>query len=373
MNGGSVAPVWSEFTYACRRLRRAPVLTFTTVATLALGIGATTTIFSHVNSVLFKTVAVPAGDRVVAVVETMDGRPDGYSGLMEKDRRALQARTLSTVDIASVFSFRTVLAAPDDVHVVSVEFVSGNYFALVGVRPLAGRLLQPSDDIVAADAYPIVISEHLWRTSFGSEPGIVGRTLSVGRGRFVVVGVVPSSFGGIFFATVLGHDVWAPRAAVTAMGRHLFEETLCIVAARLKPGISMQQADAEIRVASRGLDQRDGQIGAALRPLGAGIGAATRFAGLGLGILALSILVFLIACINLVNVQMASVIRRTDEIAIRVANGAARRDIARLLFIEASILSRVGWRGRRGNGVAGDARLRCRPVAANDGSHYLSL
>lgn len=341
--------LWRDFVHGCRRLRRAPGFTGVAVATLALGIGATTAVFSHVNSVLFKTVPVPAGDRVGAVVMTTHGR---YSdpGLLEEQLRRLRSYELSQVEaIGSVFSFRTVLTGSEHAQVVSVEAVTGNYFGLLEVRPRLGRLLMPSDDD-GGSGRAVVISEHLWRTWFAAEPGIVGRDVSLAGRAFTVVGVAPASFRGIMFPNIFGHDIWAPRSAATAFGKVIQDATLCGVVARLKPGVDLRRADAELRVVGRQLEPNMPEIGLALRPLQGTLVAPVQLVQIGAGILALASLVFLISCANLTNLLLARATTRASEIAVRLANGASRRRIIQMLVMEASITCALG--GAAGLGIA---------------------
>jgi macrolide transport system ATP-binding/permease protein len=332
--------LWHDLTYSIRALRRASGFTAVAVVTLGLGVGATTALFSHANSVLLKPIPVPSGDRIVGITMTTPGRNPIENGVFAYHLRPLCDARLSSLDgIAAVKPFRTVLDDFDEAQMIWGEVVTSKYFELLGVTPRLGRLLIPADD---SGSQVMVIGERLWKSRFHGDPLIVGRAVRLGGQVLTIVGVVPEGFRGLIYANVFGYDVWLPKATAETFEGLLREESLYGVVARLRHGVSFHQADAEVRAFGRHLDPEHPEEGLALVRLQTAFGAPGVFVGMGTALLALSVLVMLIACANLTGLLLARADVRSVEIAIRVAHGASKRQILQLLMTEAGIVSLLG-------------------------------
>jgi len=198
--------------YALRLLRRSPLFTLTAALSLAIGIGANTTIFSVASTLLLRPLpGLEDPSRLVDVGRTQNGR--GFDNLSYPNYRDYRERQKSFID---VYALRVdpqplSLATTTDAVRIYGSIVSGNYFTVLGVRPLLGRMLQQSDDAPESSHSVIVLSYDLWTRTFASDPAIVGRTLSVNSKPFMVVGVAPPGFQG---TTLLKPDAWTPMAGV---------------------------------------------------------------------------------------------------------------------------------------------------------------
>ena len=338
-------PGWAETLgqdvwYSWRRLRRAPGATAVAVVTLGLGIGAISGIFSLVNGVLLKPLPIPGLDRMVNVAVTDSGRAEPDRGLRTDVFRTLEGRNFDTLhSLTAVDHFRTIVSGPHSAHAVFAEAVTVNYFALCGVQPRLGRLLQP-EDYRSTDS-PLVISERLWRRAFKEEREVIGRTVYVSGRPRIVVGVTPEGFGGTGIPNMLGTDAWYPLDFATQTP----ELGLVQAFAGLGPGVSLSEADAEVRVVGQGIDPEKPSAGLALLPASRGmVPSKLRQVLLTAGSISIGLsgLVLLIACMNLANVLLATMTQRKGELALRVASGASRWRIVQLLLTETSLVTMLG-------------------------------
>lgn len=352
--GFSLDSLAQDVRYAARRLARAPMFTAVAVIVLALGVGVNTAFFSLVNGVLFRPLAVQNADRLVNVARTRGGVVNLDGGLDERRLQRIKERTPTLV--GNFFSVHNIFAAVESggaARHVMAEAVSGNYFETLGVRPLAGRLLQSEDEKVGVGG-PAVLSARLWRREFGSDPQVIGRAVRVSGVPLTVVGVAPEDFGGMTGPNILGADLWAPINSL----RPLFATAnrggvVFAVFGRLSATATISRADAEIRVLGAGIDPDDADIGLA-------VVAATKalmptplvriLSMLGVSLLAISSLVLFIACANLSGLVLARASRRATEVAVRLAIGADRRRILQMQIVETALLSAIA--GAVGFGVA---------------------
>lgn len=231
------------------------------------------------------------------------------------------------------------LTAPDQAEVVSGELVSGNYFEVMGLVPRAGRLLQSLDDRESDTETPIVISERLWRRWFASSPSAVGTRVKMADYPLVIVGVAPDAFKGTWLPTMMSADVWLPMRATSHVRTVQGSATVTShrTFAKLRPGASLAEANVTVETIGRQIYRDDPDRGLAALPARNGM-LLQDFDKYGLllggAVLGLSCLVFLIACANLTNLLLARGAARSGEIAIRMAMGAGRGRIFRLLLTE---------------------------------------
>ncbi len=331
-----------DLRYALRQLMEDKMFSLAAVLTLALGIGATITIFTVVNAVLLERVPYRAPDRLMVLVGSM------------KDNGATENVSLSLSDIAdwreraTVFSDMSVwgnlafnLEQGEKSQHLTAELVNQSYFSLLGVKPALGRFFDPEEDQKPMERYVTVLGYDLWRNSFGADPAILGRTLQFNGLRYQVVGVGPEGFHGLSDKA----DLWVPSMLPPVRGfitKRIMRWALG--AARLKPGVSLQQARDQLSTITAGLarempDSNQG-LGAAITPV-----KEFLLGGMRSGLLILTVgaaLLLLIACINVGNLLLTRAAARQRAWSIRVALGASRRRLIRQLLTESFLLSLLG-------------------------------
>jgi predicted permease len=351
-----------DFRYALRRLRATPLFTTFAVVTLAVGIGSTTAIYSVIYAVLLRPADIPNLDRVVHVRHV----PIGSGPMMSiswPDYEDLRRFQTSFDRIAAVVDYGGSVTAVGRARQALGAAVSSGYFEVMGLQPVAGRLLQPADD--PADApLAVCISERLWERLFDSEPSAIGQTMKIDGRAFTVVGVVPGGYrGSRINAAILTTDFWVslePFVVATSETLTLLPDredrtsrTLSVVA-RTRPDTSMADAQADVRRVAALLDrtvplpstgrsvyQRSRQwaaiparhVGLAEQPVVWGL-ALTAMAGVGL--------VLLIACTNLANLLLARSAARRHEFAVRRALGASRWRLVRESMADSGVVAVAG-------------------------------
>lgn len=328
-------PSWGEIRQAFRRLGRTPGFAVLGIVTLAIGIGVATALFGVVNAVMLKPLGYPGLDRVVNIQPTDRGvrRGDGLAGAKLESLRGRGLRSLT--QISASHNVQSTLLANGTTRLVATQPVTGPYFDLFRVSPIAGRLLLPEQDDEA-----VVISERLWREAFDGRPDAIGARVAIGGRPMTLVGVAPAWFRGTGLPHLISVDAWIQdRANPTA--RH---ELGGLVFARLTDGFSFGEADAELRTLS-GLDPSDDGFGVAAQAAWRGmvppplVPIAALFAAAG-GLIGSVIL--LIATANAINLLLARAASRGRELAVRRALGASDRDLRRLLTAEGMALALPG-------------------------------
>jgi putative ABC transport system permease protein len=335
-----LSETYQDLKYSVRMLRKNPGFACVVVITLALGIGANTAIFSFVNAVILNPLPFPNSERLVVISEiSKEGMEIGASLPNFQD---WQVRAKSFEEIGGYrFDTFNLSGVGSPQRLVGQE-VTLNYFRILGVQPQLGRTFTEEEGKFTPVGTAVLISDSLWRTTFGSDPNILGRTLNLGGYDYWVIGVMPPRF-----EFIKKTDLWAPLGGWLAPNSAWFhrENYMGLEAiAKLKPGISVSQGDVEMHqlAAQLSKEHSDTNSGASAyaRSLQSMIVHEVRSTLLVL--MGAVGFVLLIACVNVANLSIARALVREQEMGIRMALGAGRRRLIRQMLNESLLLSLLG-------------------------------
>ncbi len=342
-----------DLRFAVRMLRKNPGVTAIVVLTLALGVGANTAIFGLVNGLLLQRLPVPAAEQIVALVIQSSGSALGALGFSYPQFVEFRQQAAPICEVfGSATGWRENFTADGRSDTLTIGGVSNNYFSALGVKPALGRLVLPGEGEHPGEPAIVVLGYGFWQRRFGGDPNVIGKQVRVGGKPATIVGVTPKEFNG----QLSGFEVDAYTPLSTAYDESSASNFwnsrdihVMLVLGRLKPGVTIAQAQSRFDVISRRLAAQypatDKDLSVRVmderlsRPIPYANNAFIVFSGL---FLILGGLVLLLACTNIANILMARASVRQREMAIRAALGGARSRLVRQMLTETILTALLG-------------------------------
>ena len=346
---------WQDVRYGLRMLRKKPGLTAMVVVTLSLGIGANTTIFSIVNSVLIRPLPVPDPEQIAAVAIQPRNAPLGSSGFSYPAFKDFRDQTRGSIDLFGSAMSLVDFSVDEKADQVGVSFVSSNYFSALGVTPALGHLILPGEAEIFGGEPVIVLGHSYWQKRFAGDPSVIGKRVRVNGKVATVVGVVPKEFYGMY--SIFEMDGYMPLGAIAAIQsspRYQTDRTSAQILAygRLDSRMSLASAQNLLTVISARLSQEypttDKSI--TVRIIAERFARPQPYANnsvllIGSLFLVFAGLVLLLACTNVMNILFARASARQGEMAVRAALGANRARLIRQILVEGFLLAILGALG----------------------------
>jgi predicted permease len=331
--------VLKDLQYAARVLRRTPALTAVAVLTLALGIAVTTTVFGWIDGMVLHPFRGATDHGQLAVLESVRAGGIEDDNVSYADCRDFQASLRSISELVLHQTAPASIGDGENAYSAWFELVSGNYFDVLGVKPVLGRTFAREEYGDRAKAFTAVISYRVWRSHFHGDASVLGRTVRINRHRVTIIGVAPPEFRGDIPG--IGFDGWVPAPLAGERERDARHFKALV---RLKPGVSVSGANAEVATVAarlaRAFPTTNQGIGARIVPIWKAQSGVSGILASPLAILGAACgLVLLIACANVANLLLARSAARRTEFGIRAALGAGPGRLTRQLVSESLLLA----------------------------------
>ena len=342
--------LWQDIRYSLRVIAKAPGFAAIAILTLALGIGANTTIFSWINSTLLNP--VPGLGRPSEVVSLTLNKPgENPFPFTYPDIEAMREGQQSFTGIAACNFAQISLTGKSKPERIWGMVTSANYFDVLGVQPILGRGFLPVEDTKPGGAPVAVISYRLWQTHFGKNPNIVGQAIEINQHPYTIVGVTPAVFQGS--QTGVRTEIWVPimmEEQLNPLGNllHDHHQFWLLAFGRLKPGVLLEQAQAEMTLRLKPEvkaypEEHKGHENVTVYPLWRNPFGLNMFLSTLLpALMCIAGLVLLLACVNVANLMLVRSVGRRREIAIRMSLGGSRWRLVRQMLVESMILALAG-------------------------------
>ena len=345
--------LFQDLRYALRQLRKSPGFTATATVTLALGIGANVAIFSIVNGIILRPLPVPKPRQIVVLAAQQQGAPLGSYFLSYPELVDFRKQSDAFSDLFAYQVTLEGLSADNKADHFIAEYVTGNYFSALGIKPALGRLFLPGEGETPGSAIQVVISYSYWQKRFASSASVIGKQVLVDGKPATIIGVTPEKFHGTSFAVnmegylpvnMVGSadpDMWTNRA-----------NRPWIVLGRLKPGVSIAEAQSSINVVAARLSQqypasdKNLRVNVVSEPLSHPVPLPNNLVSVVAGLfLFLAALILLLAGVNVANIVLVRATAREGEMAIRAAMGASRTRLITQVLTESIVLALLGAGG----------------------------